>query len=46
MLDDPTGHFTVFAPTDEALAKLDKYCIVIIIIIIAIVIIIVIAIFA
>jgi len=24
MLDDPTGHFTVFAPTDEALAKLDK----------------------
>ena len=34
MLDDPTGHFTVFAPTDEALAKLDKYCIVIIITII------------
>jgi len=24
MLDDPTGHFTVFAPTDEALTKLDK----------------------
>merc|ERR1711974_309291 len=24
MLDDPSGHFTVFAPTDEALAKLDK----------------------
>merc|ERR1712013_160946 len=24
LLDDPTGHFTVFAPTDEAIAKLDK----------------------
>jgi transforming growth factor-beta-induced protein len=24
LLDDPTGHFTVFAPTDEALGKLDK----------------------
>ena len=41
MLDDPTGHFTVFAPTDEALAKLDKYCIVIIIIVIIIIIIII-----
>ena len=37
MLDDPTGHFTVFAPTDEALAKLDKYCIVTNIIVIAII---------
>merc|ERR1719412_3107451 len=24
MLDDPTGHFTVFAPTDEAFAKIDQ----------------------